>query len=96
MQQDQLNNNERNHTNATEQGKEFYDEYYHLLSQTTSKMIFGTIIRYHSLICERYTFLRPVNREEKRNMKKYFEHFSEQKDEILDALRNLINDGIIQ
>lgn len=83
------------HIDNTDQGRRFVNEYHRLFANRDIRLTFRVVLQYHSLICERYAFLRPANREEKRNMTIYFDHFSEQSNEILNALQNLINDGII-
>ena len=79
----------------TVQGRRFYIQYHQLFANRVRLLTRSVVLQNHSLICDRYAFLRPTSREEKRTMSAYFDHFSEQSFEILNALQDLINDGII-
>lgn len=53
------------------------------------------ILKYHGMICQRYSFIRNVQRDEYRSIKKYFNKHADQELYILKALQELKNEGLL-
>lgn len=79
----------------TPAAEQFRRRLYRLLSNGEKKIVRKEyVFLYHSLISERYPYIRDVRREEYRSIGNYFNSFAHQQNPILSALREIKQNGI--
>ncbi|KAK8890629.1 hypothetical protein M9Y10_035410 [Tritrichomonas musculus] len=80
----------------TASGTTFRKRFYRFLTHGMKKIARKELIlKYHGMICQRYSFIRNVQRDEYRSIKKYFNKHADQELYILKALQELKNEGLL-